>query len=256
MVVLGRYRAILAPAILAGALLLLAFSPVGEGRHLGQDEEVWWALSRLGAEPVGTSLEGQFLLTAGEKEYFLADGLFARLLPGGLLRAAGDGELVWEGQGGAVLRLDWHPLAGPAPLDEKGWFPASGRALAPEASTFLVLRLDRPGRGDPARLARELAGWEGRGRIYQTYVARLPGEAQGPVLERKARRLIALLGGRTREGLRQDNLASFSGYSPRLGPGRRTIAGTLLNVQVALRPQPGAGSTLVYVGVPLLPGSY
>lgn len=256
MALLGSYKVVLAPAILAGVLLLLALSPVGAGRQLDQDEEVWWALRQLGAEPVGTSLEGQFLLAAGEEQGFLSGDLVLRLLPGATLRTAAAGERVWGGPDGSVLSLSWQAHRGLALPGAPADLRTGQERLAAGPTTLLILRLDQLGQGNPSRLARELAAWADRGPIYQTYVARLTSSPPGPALEREARRLIGLLGGRTREGLRQGNWASFSGYSPRLGPGRRTVAGTLLNVQVALRTEKGHHATLVYVGVPLLPGSY
>jgi hypothetical protein len=197
--------------------VLAATSP-GVGGDVSGDEGVWQALSRVGAEPVEARLEAQLLLAAEERRHLE------------------ELDQTWPSDN-ASPTFTWHALGG----TEYG---------------LLVVRVSQAGRGLPAALAASLEEWADRGPIYRTYVARFPGIMSAPAMERSARRIISLLGGQVREGVVQERLVSLAGYSPRLGPGRRTVAGTLLNLQVALRPNPGAGGTLVYVGVPLLPHSY
>lgn len=262
MVGLTRPKKLAAPAILAGALLLLALSPVGAGRPRDADEEIWWALEQLGAQPLGACLEGQFLVPAPDGWETAVRVLPASLLPAARpAAAAGKGEkrLFWQEEGGATLNLAWHPLRGPDNW-QTAWRATIGQTpVSPPAQGewgVVVARLHQPGRGRPAALAAVATPWPGEGYFYRIYVGRLAGTGTGPHLERKARRLMALLGARARESVSQGDWVNLCGYGARLGPDRRTLAGTAVNVQVVLRARAGENGTLVYVGLPLLPCPY
>jgi len=238
--VLGQYsKALAASAFLAGAFVLLALSPAGEGIRRTGDELVWWALEQAGAVPLRAELEAQFLFRRGAGQSFEA---LARALG-----ASGAGEPA-----GADRATGWQVWRRPLVSGEPpGPSPEQGGEQG-----LLVLRWSEEGRARPQDQERLLAAWSAQGRIYRLYRAQIGAPLEGASLGWRARRLVRLLGGRGVESLSQPGLVVISGYSPFLGPGRREATGRELNFQVALRVNRTEGRTLVFVGVPLLVGSF
>jgi hypothetical protein len=239
-----RFRSLGASAILAGAFILLAASPLGRVSAPAGDELVWWALEQIGARPQATELEVQLLLTpeaGGDPEAVLGPRW-------GEARESGPK----EGDGShptGQWRLTRRPLPDPAGKRSLPSSPVEGNR------ELLILRYHQAGR---ASLQPQAGEWMGReeARVYRLYRARIPGVPPGLVLALKARRLAALLGGRVLEGLHQPGLVSLSGYSPLLGPGRQELGGRELNFQLALRVSREGDCTWVVVGLPLIPGSF
>ncbi|MGB9887327.1 MAG: YwmB family TATA-box binding protein [Moorellales bacterium] len=228
-----RFRNWGAPALLAGALILLAASPPGKAKGPTGDELVWWALEQVGARPQAAALEAQLLLPAGEGREALT-AVAERL-------GRGEESSQPEGEGDSAGR--WRVCLRSLPE----WAGSRSSAL-------LVVQWHRQGRSLIPPWPEDWRGHEAR--VYRLYRARLPGTPPTPILNLKARRMAALLGGRVLEGTRQPGMVTLSGYSPLLGPGRRPPGGGALNFQLALRASREQNCTWVVVGLPLIPGSF
>lgn len=249
------------PALAAGTLFLLLLCTSG-GTSRGQDQHIWTAIEKTGALPVEACLEGQFLLSQSEAPLYserLARCLVSEKTPGTISGKEPD-KLVLQGGFREKLTLSWQPL----PETDPGWYEtwagiAGSSPLPPNGGGnqgMLGLRMDVPGRGNVENLRMRLEENIGEGRIFSTYIARLPAAVTSNDLNQLALYLASELGARVVEGMTQEGLVSLSGWRSGLGPGCVTANGSCINLQMVLRVRPSRGDTLVYVGLPLMAGTY
>lgn len=237
---------------LKGFLLMAALLAAAEGIHS--------ARVQIGAQAAAAVLPEALLLKAAQRAgwrpeemriSFWGEGedIQEEAWLAGLIEALSDVLTeAWveaEHDGGILLRYEAPNIQGTAAV-----YP--GQEAGRGAGTFdLVLPVQ-----DPLSLPKALRSYlEGTLDRFEVFVA-VNGYVPGDWKHRRffAKTLLAGLGARIQTSIQDSNFAYYSGYSATLGA--LYGQGYPTNGEAAFRYDEGAGHTRIWLGVPLIPGSY